>query len=170
MSIIPEGNSRKKIPRHDAFPGRIFIAMQRNEHITVAAGLIWRRDGKVLVTRRPQGIEHAGCWELPGGKLEQGEDPASALVRELREELDVEIEPGSEFARVAHEYPRYTVTLIGIHARIVSGDPRCIEVADFRWLWPDELSELEFPEANEQLFASGWRKPPDGWVKPEPLG
>lgn len=139
---------------------------ERGHEITVAAGLIWGPDGRVLVSRRlPTDRYHAGRWELPGGKLEPGETPAEALVREIREELNLEVEAGPQFARVTHRYPHGTVTLIGLHARYTGGEPELIGVAEARWAQPEELGQLQFPEANARLFDSDWRTPPPGWVE-----
>lgn len=135
-------------------------------HITVAAGLIWGTDGRLLVSQRPEGGSHAGKWELPGGKLEPGESPDDALIRELREELGIEVISGGEFGRVTHDYPQLTVTLIGLHALHTGGAPQTLQVADFRWTDPDELTSLTFPEANARLFAYAWRTPPASWNIP----
>lgn len=131
--------------------------------VVVAAGLIWGADGRVLVSQRPEGSSHAGKWELPGGKLEPGETAGEALVRELREELDVEVQAGPEFGRVVHDYPELTVTLVGLHALHVRGKPRAVEVADFAWVEPNRLLSLTFPEANTRLFEFDWHTPPRDW-------
>ncbi len=133
--------------------------MNERPHILVAAGLIWREDGMVLISRRPEGGPHAGCWELPGGKVEPGETVAEALAREIMEELGVVVQPGKEFNRVTHEYPKLTVTLVGLHARYVGGEPRAIEVAEWKWVHPGELPEFNYPEANSKLFDCNWQSP-----------
>lgn len=134
-----------------------------NPRISVSAGLIWRDDGMLLVSRRPEGGSHAGKWELPGGKIEPGETPAQALEREIWEELGIRVEAGSEFGRVVHDYPTLRVTLIGLHALYTTGEPQRIGVADFRWIDPSELLDLTFPEANARLFEHPWRTPPAEW-------
>ena len=134
-------------------------------HLTVAAGLIWRADGLILISQRMPGSTHAGKWELPGGKLEPGETPFQCAVREIEEELAVKVEAGPEFARVTHDYGDKIITLIGIHVRYLEGDPQCLGVADFRWVTPEELQKLPFPEANARLFSSDWQHAPEGWVE-----
>lgn len=131
--------------------------------VQVAAGLIWRADGHVLISRRPEGGRHAGDWELPGGKLETGESPPEALVREIREELAITVEAGPEFHRVAHDYGDLVVLLIGLHARYSAGSPRCLGVSEWRWISPADLPEYTFPAANTRLFESDWRTPPPEW-------
>jgi mutator protein MutT len=137
--------------------------VQRNaDHVTVAAGAIWREDGRLLVSRRPEGKRHAGFWELPGGKVEPGESVLEALEREAREELAVEVHADREFARVTHDYGDLVVTLVGVHARHLRGEPRAVEVADFRWVLPEELAELRFPAANAALLAGTSLRLPAG--------
>jgi 8-oxo-dGTP diphosphatase len=134
--------------------------------ITVAAGLIWGPDGRLLVSQRLPDAHRGGLWELPGGKLERDECAAEALMREIREELDVEVEVGGEFNRVTHEYEDLNVTLIGLHSRHIAGQPKLLGVAAFRWVTPGQLLTLEFPEANRLLFDADWRTPPIEWMIP----
>lgn len=139
--------------------------------IVVAAGLIWREDGMLLVSKRPEGGAHAGKWELPGGKLEPDETSAEALRREIEEELDISVLVGPEFGRVTHDYPTLRVTLIGHHALFSEGQPQPLGVAEFRWIDPDSLLDLTFPEANARLFTFPWRTPPADWrIYPRLLG
>ncbi len=78
--------------------------MKLRTPLLVSAGII-HRDGQVLVGQRRRADRHPLKWEFPGGKVEQGETPQQALVRELREELQIEATVGSELARYEHEYP-----------------------------------------------------------------
>ncbi len=80
------------------------MASEGGARVRVAAAVVWR-DGRLLLTRRPPGGPLGGLWEFPGGKLEPGESPEAALVRELREELGVEAVPGGEIAVERHDYP-----------------------------------------------------------------
>ena len=139
--------------------------MNDKPHITVAAGLIWRSDGLLLISQRLPEDTHAGYWELPGGKIETGETPAQTVVREIEEELGVHVEAGNEFARVTHDYPGKVVTLIGLHCRYLEGEPQALEVAQWRWVKRENMLEYEFPAANTKLFDSGWNQPPEGWVQ-----
>jgi 8-oxo-dGTP diphosphatase len=78
--------------------------MKSRTPLLVSAGII-HRDGRVLVGQRRRADRHPLKWEFPGGKVEQGETPQQGLVRELREELQIEASVGSELARYEHEYP-----------------------------------------------------------------
>ncbi len=119
----------------------------------VVAGVIRRVDGRVLITQRLADDTLGGYWEFPGGKVEPGEELRAALARELREELGVEAEIGAEIHSIVHAYPDRDVRLYFYEARIVSGEPRKLEVADLRWVTPDELMEYQFPEADRPLLA-----------------
>ena len=120
--------------------------------LRVAAGIIRRGDGAILITQRRDGDSFAGHWEFPGGKLERGESYAQALQRELREEIGVETEIGPAFFTLTHPYPRKTVKLRFLEARIVSGEPRTLQVAAWQWVAPADLGRFRFPPADEPLI------------------
>jgi 8-oxo-dGTP diphosphatase len=119
--------------------------------IDVVAGVI-RRDGLLLITQRLPDDTLGGYWEFPGGKVERDEDLATALKRELREEIDVETEIGAEIHRVVHAYPDRDVRLYFFEVTLLSGEPRSVEVADLRWVRADELMDYQFPEADRPLL------------------
>ncbi len=119
--------------------------------VQVVAAII-RRDEKILITRRLQDVHLPGLWEFPGGKIEAGESFESALAREIREELGIEIRVGKEFFRVEHRYPQKTVSLYFFDCSIIDGEPQRIGVADLAWVRPAELSNFEFPEADRELI------------------
>lgn len=108
----------------------------------VVAGAVFDR-GRLLAARRSAPPELAGRWELPGGKVEPGERPEDALVRELREELGVEAEP---LERIPGEWPLKPGLVLRVWtARLVSGEPRPLEDHDaLRWLAPDETDEVDW--------------------------
>ncbi|HEY0256037.1 MAG TPA: (deoxy)nucleoside triphosphate pyrophosphohydrolase [Candidatus Methylacidiphilales bacterium] len=119
--------------------------------IDVVAGVI-RRDGLLLITQRMPDDTLAGYWEFPGGKVDPGEELKTALQRELREEIGVETEIGQEIHRIVHPYPDRDVRLYFFDTRILSGEPRKIEVADLRWIQVDQLMDFQFPEADRLLL------------------
>jgi 8-oxo-dGTP diphosphatase len=120
--------------------------------IDVVAGVIRREDGRLLLTQRMAEDTLGGYWEFPGGKVDPGEELKAALHRELVEELGIETEIGAEIHNIVHAYPDRDVRLFFFDARIVSGEPRKVEVADLRWVTHEELMDYQFPEADLPLL------------------
>ena len=117
----------------------------------VVAALIWR-DGKFLACQRPAHKARGLLWEFVGGKVEPGETPEQALIRECREELDVTVAPRDVFMTVIHEYPDLTVRLILFNAVIAEGTPKLLEHNDLRWITTAQIDELEFCPADEEIL------------------
>jgi 8-oxo-dGTP diphosphatase len=119
--------------------------------ILVAAAVVIE-DARVLLTQRKQGSHLAGMWEFPGGKVHEGEDPRDALVRELREELGIEVRVGEIVDLAFHRYEdaREAVLLLFFEAAraVGSPEPRAIDVAAFRWACKGELDPARFPAAD----------------------
>jgi 8-oxo-dGTP diphosphatase len=120
--------------------------------VTVVAAII-RRQGKILITRRREGAHLGGLWEFPGGKVENDESLRSALIREIGEELGVQVRVGDEFLTVEHQYPARTVKLHFFNCTIEHGEPHMVDVADLRWIPAIELEQFDFPEADRELIA-----------------
>ena len=91
-------------------------------------------------------------WEFVGGKTEPGESKEQALIRECREELDVEIQVGDVFLEVTHEYTDLTVHLTLFHASIVRGIPQKLEHQDLRWITPQEIENYAFCPADQVIL------------------
>jgi mutator protein MutT len=119
--------------------------------ITVVAAVI-RRDGKILITRRSDRVHLPGLWEFPGGKVEPNESLEKALEREIFEELGVKIGVQDEVFTVEHEYLTKAVRLHFFNCTITEGEPQLLQVADLRWVGPEEISRFEFPAADAELI------------------
>ena len=124
--------------------------------LEVVAGVIADPAGRVLVTQRPVGRARAGRWEFPGGKREPGEAPRDTLVRELREELGVEVRLANRMLVLTHTYAdsARAVRLDCWRATSWAGVPRGLDGQALRWCFPDELPELDLLEADQPLVTA----------------
>ena len=125
--------------------------MHAQAPIQVAAALIFHA-GKLLITQRRCNDHLPNLWEFPGGKVEPGETFESCLVREIREELGIEISVGALVEDLTHSYPEKTVRLRFYNCRFVSGEPRAIHCQAFKWVSREELSQYKFPAADAHLI------------------
>jgi 8-oxo-dGTP diphosphatase len=119
--------------------------------IEVSAALIFR-DGKLLITQRHARSHLGGLWEFPGGKREAGETFEQCLVREIREELGVEIFIGELFEEISHAYPEKSVRLKFFICKLLRGEPQPLDCAAVKWIAHDELNTHEFPAADARLL------------------
>lgn len=116
--------------------------------LLVSAGVI-HKNGKILVGQRRLGDRHALKWEFPGGKVEAGESPRQALIRELREELQIEAKIGSELARYEHDYPNGSrVHLLFFAVRDFGGIPAARVFQQICWTALEDLPDLDFLEGD----------------------
>jgi A/G-specific adenine glycosylase len=107
-------------------------------HYTVTAAVI-RRDGKILLAKRPSKGLLGGMWEFPGGKIERNETLEDCLIREIREELDAMISVGMPFGIYQHAYTHFRITLHAFLCELTKGEPKPIMAAELAWVNPDEL-------------------------------
>jgi mutator protein MutT len=107
--------------------------------------------GAFLVTRRQKGVHLAGLWEFPGGKIDEGETHAAALAREIREELDADVDVGDLVFTVTHAYDDRTVALY-FYRCTLRGTPQPLLGQEMRWVPRAELAALGFPPADEELI------------------
>ncbi len=121
--------------------------------LVVACALI-DPDNRVLVTQRPEGKQLAGLWEFPGGKLEAGERPEAALIRELSEELGIEVkEPClAPLTFASYPYESFHLLMPLYVCRRWDGLPMSREGQALRWVRPAKLRELAMPPADEPLI------------------
>jgi len=119
--------------------------------IEVAAALIFR-NGKILITQRRADTHLGGLWEFPGGKREPGETFEQCLVREIREELGIEISAGKLFEEITHAYAEKTVGLKFFNCELVRGEPQPLGCAAVKWIGKAELAGHQFPAADARLL------------------
>lgn len=134
--------------------------MEKPESLSVVAAGVVSRGHQILVTRRKEGVPYGLCWELPGGKLESGEPPERALLRELQEELGVRVRVGTVQDVVFYRYPETEVLLLFYACDIVGGEPRPLDCADLRWVARSELESLEWVKADLAFVRKLARRPP----------
>ena len=118
--------------------------------VRVVAAVI-ESDHKIFATQRGYG-EFKGGWEFPGGKIEPGETPQQALVREIKEELDTEIEVGELIDTVEYDYPSFHLSMDCFWCKIVKGKLVLLEAEASKWLAKDELYSVEWLPADEGLI------------------
>jgi 8-oxo-dGTP diphosphatase len=120
--------------------------------VAEVVGAAIMRDGRVLAARRTFPAEAAGRWEFPGGKVEPGETPSDALVREIAEELGCTIEVTSWLPERVAIGERHVLTVA--RAVLVDGDPRPHEHDEVRWLGPGELDDVDWLDADRPFVVS----------------
>ncbi len=115
--------------------------------VRVSCAII-EKDHKVLAAQRSSLQSQAGLWEFPGGKIDPGETAQAALVRELKEELGIEVITEKQLSPVIHHYPSISIELIPFTCRIKSGQPFPHEHSQIIWLFPKELTTLIWAPAD----------------------
>ena len=132
------------LPLYQNVPG------ERMKSIRVAAAVI--RDGnRIFATQKGYG-NYKGWWEFPGGKIEAGETPQQALAREIREELDTEIEIGDLIASVEYTYPEFHLSMDCFWATVKSGNLTLKEALTACWLGRGELDSVKWLPADEEVL------------------
>ena len=130
--------------------------------LLVSAVALIDRDGRVLMAQRPEGKPMAGLWEFPGGKIEPGETPETALIRELDEELGINTAASclAPLSFASHSYgpsddrPAFHLLMMLYVCRRWQGRPRPIEGGALKWLRPQQLRDYPMPEADIPLIAA----------------
>lgn len=114
----------------------------------VVCGVIGDGAGRFLACLRPDGKHLAGSWEFPGGKVEPGEAPGAALVRELREELGIEVAVGRALDPVCWTYDRGSIRLLPFLCKITAGEPQAIEHEHLHWCAVEDFDSLRWADAD----------------------
>ena len=120
--------------------------------ISVVAAVILK-DGQVFSTQRGYG-DWAGWWEFPGGKIEPGEKPEDALVREIKEELATEIAVDRFICTVEHDYPTFHLTMHNYMCHVMDGDLKLLEHKDARWLDLDQMDDVKWLPADKKIIGT----------------
>lgn len=133
--------------------------MQVTKHglptLWVSAVAMVDMDGRVLMAQRPEGKSLAGLWEFPGGKVEEGETPEATLVRELYEELGIDISESclAPFTFASHSYDNFHLFMPLYLCRVWKGEPHGKEGQKLKWVYPHKMVDLPMPAADVPLIA-----------------
>jgi 8-oxo-dGTP diphosphatase len=118
------------------------------KHINVVAAVIHNEHKEILCALRSPVMALPNLWEFPGGKIEEGESHETALIREIQEELNIQIEVGENVEDTYFEYEDFTIQLTSYFASINSGEMKATEHAELRWVTIDKLIDLEWAPAD----------------------
>lgn len=123
------------------------------KQLNIAAGIIRNSQNEIFITQRPLGTHMGGFWEFPGGKLEQSETPEQALIRELNEEVGIDVTDCQMFKQVEHEFDDRHIRLYFFLVTEWENEPYGREGQASRWVKQTDLVADEFPEANRVIVA-----------------
>ncbi|MCG9964128.1 MAG: 8-oxo-dGTP diphosphatase MutT [Shewanella sp.] len=123
------------------------------KRIHVAVGIIVNRNKQILLAKRPEHLHQGGKWEFPGGKVEQNETVTQALIRELKEEVALNVHSSEPFMALSYDYPDKQV-LLDIHTvSDFTGEAQGLEGQQIAWVDKHDLTHYDFPEANKPILA-----------------
>ena len=128
------------------------ITSEVHSHLRVAVGVLTRDDGKVLIGQRVKRDAYFAKWEFPGGKLEEGESPSQALVRELNEELGIRVGVCVPLMELQHTYPDRSVHLFIQRVERYDGEPVSKEGQALQWVATSELRDIDFLAGNTPII------------------
>ena len=128
------------------------ISVAHQQSVQVAVGVITNDQQQVLIAKRRKESPQGGLWEFPGGKIECAEDSYSALCRELREEVGIDVIAAHPLLRLQHDYDDYAVTLFTWRVTHYRGQPLGMEGQPILWVPIETLSQYEFPVANQVII------------------
>lgn len=131
---IPYKSPAKKVPHH-----------------TIGVGVVMNEKNEVLIALRPNDAMLGGLWEFPGGKKEDGENIKQTVVRELHEELGVDVEIVEPLMQLKHAYSHFKITLHAYVCSLVDGNPQPKTSQEIKWVAIEQLDQFPFPKANRRL-------------------
>jgi 8-oxo-dGTP diphosphatase len=153
-SLVPSPDVPIKAPALRAIGVKKILKLDESELLLVVAAALIDPHGRVLVQQRPPGKSMAGLWEFPGGKIEIGETPEAALVRELREELGIIANALAPLAFASEALGEQHLVMLLFECRAWTGAPEAIHASAVQWVAPDALHNLPMPPADLPLIAS----------------
>ncbi len=133
----------------DQYPGRLKKARPPEYHVAAA---VLKKNGKILITRRKPDGHLGGLWEFPGGKVLKNETPEQACIRELGEEVNLEISVDSFLTRIKHAYTHFRIVMDIFNCSVVSGVLKLNGPVDFRWVTAEQLDLYPFPGADRKFM------------------
>ncbi|MGZ3744398.1 MAG: 8-oxo-dGTP diphosphatase MutT [Pseudobdellovibrionaceae bacterium] len=140
------------------------LKSRKGHWIPVVAGFL-KKDGKILVGQRPENNSLPGQWEFPGGKIEPGETPEQALMRELQEELGIDVEVGDLKLACTHSYGDVGILILFYEILFWKGQPKARHHMMLEWIHPEELKHRNIPEANRKILDRIYRALGIEWRK-----
>lgn len=118
----------------------------------MAAAIIENQNGEILLVRRKQSKRQAGCWEFPGWKIEEGETPQQCLIRELREEMNLNIKVSNYIGENIHTYDQGAIRLVVYKGKIASGEIKLADHDQYEWISVQGLKNTNLTPANIPLL------------------
>jgi 8-oxo-dGTP diphosphatase len=129
--------------------------MSTRRHIRVVGAMLEKDSGRYLITQRRSTAALPLLWEFPGGRVHEGETDEAALVRELKERLDLDVVVDAKAAATHHEYPEYDLDFTVFQCHLKAGSPEVskAKINDFRWVQLSEMGQYKFPDADARTLA-----------------
>lgn len=121
-------------------------------HKQIGVAVIINDQNEVLIDRRLEGGSFGGLWEFPGGKLELGETVEECIMREVEEEIGIQIRVTESLITIDHSYPQVQLTLYVYLCRHLAGEPQTIACEEVRWVAIADLDQYSFPKANGEII------------------
>jgi A/G-specific adenine glycosylase len=136
QDMLPVRRERGKLPHHD-----------------VAAGVIRRQDGHLLIIRRNVAAMLGGLWGFPGGRCRAGESLPDCLRRQVRAQIGVDVAVDQPLITIRHSYTHFRITLHVSECRYLGGEPQTVDGADWRWLRLEDFADFAFPVTDQKIIA-----------------
>ncbi|URZ15069.1 (deoxy)nucleoside triphosphate pyrophosphohydrolase [Clostridium felsineum] len=119
--------------------------------LDIVAAILTNENDEILITKIAEGKNNGGCFEFPGGKIENGETRREALAREVKEELDIDIKVGEYFGESVYNDGGLGIKLNAFKGKIVGGDIKLSVHDEYKWVKKDELKDFKFLPADEKI-------------------